>query len=262
MKVGGTATNIRYLQKQGLDSAAAIGGMGVTILVVGMMHIALTIVFLVWAGSKTNIVKLPSSSTILLVLVVVAAIIGLAVAIRPARRWSVPWSSRRWRRRCWSCARPCDPARLSLSFLGALLMELAYIGALFASVRAFGYPVSFAAVGAVYLAGSAVASAAPTPGGVGAVEAALIAGLTATGVPTEQAVPAVLVYRVATFWLTVPTGWLSFTLLTRRRARPFAAAGRHVPTNPGDRGGGPGGPSEPRPVPGGQHGHGRWGSGR
>ena len=107
VKVGGTATNIRYLQKQGLDSAAAIGGMGVTILVVGVMHIALTIVFLVWAGSKTNIVKLPSSSTILLILVVVAAIIGLAVAIRPARSWSVPWSSRRWRRRCWSCARPC-----------------------------------------------------------------------------------------------------------------------------------------------------------
>ena len=49
-----------------------------------------------------------------------------------------------------------------------------------------------------------------------ALPVALIAGLTATGVPTEQAVPAVLVYRVATFWLTVPSGWLSFTLLTRR----------------------------------------------
>jgi undecaprenyl-diphosphatase len=217
VKVGGTATNIRYLQKQGLDSAAAIGGMGVTILVVGVMHIALTIVFLVWAGSKTNIVKLPSSSTILLVLVVVAAIIGLAVAIRPARKLVRTVVVPQVEKAVLELREALrDPARLSLSFLGALLMELAYIGALFASVRAFGYPVSFAAVGAVYLAGSAVASAAPTPGGVGAVEAALIAGLTATGVPTEQAVPAVLVYRVATFWLTVPTGWLSFTLLTRR----------------------------------------------
>jgi hypothetical protein len=59
------------------------------------------------------------------------------------------------------------------------------------------------------------AAAASTPGGVGAVEAALIAGLKATGVPTEQAVPAVLVYRIATFWLPVPPGWLAFTLLTR-----------------------------------------------
>jgi undecaprenyl-diphosphatase len=217
VKVGGTAVNIRYLQKQGLDSATAIGGMGVTILVVGVMHIALTVVFLVWAGSKTNIVDLPSSTTVLLVLVVVAAIVGLAVLIRPARRLIrtvvVPQAEKAVREVREALR---DPARLSLSFVGALLMELAYIGALFASVRAFGYPVSFAVAGAVYLAGSAVASAAPTPGGVGAVEAALIAGLTATGVPTEQAVPAVLVYRVATFWLTVPTGWLSFTLLTRR----------------------------------------------
>jgi undecaprenyl-diphosphatase len=216
-KVGGTAVNLRYLQKQGLDSAAAIGGMGVTILVVGMMHIALTIVFLLWAGSKTNIVKLPSSSTILLVLVVVAAIIGLAVMIRPARKLIRTVVVPQVEKAVLELREALrDPARLSLSFLGALLMELAYIGALFASVRAFGYPVSFAAVGAVYLAGSAVASAAPTPGGVGAVEAALIAGLTATGVPTELAVPAVLLYRVATFWLTVPTGWLSFTLLTKR----------------------------------------------
>jgi uncharacterized membrane protein YbhN (UPF0104 family) len=47
------------------------------------------------------------------------------------------------------------------------------------------------------------------------VEAAVIAGLTATGVPTVQAVPAVLVYRIATFWLPVLPGWLAFTLLTR-----------------------------------------------
>ena len=217
VKVGGTAVNVRYLQKQGLDSATTVGGMGLTILVVGIMHIALTAVFLVWAGSKTSLVKLPSSSTVLLVLVVVAAIIGLAVAIRPARRLIrtvvVPQVEKAVLELRESLR---DPARLSLSFLGALLMELAYIGALFASVRAFGYPVSVAAAGAVYLTGSALASAAPTPGGVGAVEAALIAGLTATGVPTEQAVPAVLVYRVATFWLTVPTGWLAFTLLTRR----------------------------------------------
>jgi uncharacterized protein (TIRG00374 family) len=93
-------------------------------------------------------------------------------------------------------------------------MDLAYIVALFASVPAFDAPVSVAVAGAVYLTGTAVASAAPMPGGVGAVEAALIAGLMATGVPSDQAVPAVLVYRVATFWLPVLPGWLAFTRLT------------------------------------------------
>lgn len=113
--------------------------------------------------------------------------------------------------------RRCEtPPGLSLSFLGSLLLNLGYIAALFASVRAFGYPVAIAVAGAVYLVGGTVASAAPTPRGVGAVEAALIAGLTATGVPTEQAVPAVLVYRIATFWLPVLPGWLAFTLALLR----------------------------------------------
>ena len=77
VKVGGMAVNVRYLQKQGLDSATAIGGAGIAVLVGGIMQIALTAVFVVWAGSKARVVKLPSSSTILLVLVVVATAIGL-----------------------------------------------------------------------------------------------------------------------------------------------------------------------------------------
>jgi uncharacterized membrane protein YbhN (UPF0104 family)/tRNA A-37 threonylcarbamoyl transferase component Bud32 len=200
VRVGGMAVNVRYLQKQGLDSATTVGGVGISVLVAGAMHIALTAVFLVWAGSKASIVDLPSSTTVLLVLVVVAAIIGLAVAIRPARRLLrtvvIPQVEKAGRELREALR---DPARLSLSFLGSLLMDLAYIAALFASVRAFDYPVSVAVAGAVYLAGTA-----------------LIAGLTATGVPTEQAVPAVLVYRLATFWLPVLPGWLAFTLLTRR----------------------------------------------
>jgi glycosyltransferase 2 family protein len=217
VKVGGMAVNVRYLQKQGLDSATAIGGVGIAAVAAGVTHIALTAVFLVWAGSKTDIVKLPSSSTILLVLVIVAAAIGLVMVVRPARRLLrtvvVPQVEKAAHELREALR---DPARLSLSFLGALLMDLAYIAALFASVRAFHDPVTFAVAGAVYLTGTVVASAAPTPGGVGAVEAALIAGLTATGVPSELAVPAVLIYRVATFWLPVLPGWLTFTLLTRR----------------------------------------------
>jgi len=217
VKVGGMAVNVRYLQKQGLDSATTIGGVGISMLVAAAMHIALSAVFIVWAGSKASIVELPSSTTILLVLVAGAAVVGLAVIIRPARRLirtAVVPQVEKAVRELREALR--DPTRLSLSFLGALLMDLAYIIALFASVRAFGAPVSVAVAGAVYLTGTAVASAAPTPGGVGAVEAALIAGLTATGVPDELAVPAVLVYRVATFWLPVLPGWLAFTLLTRR----------------------------------------------
>ena len=61
-----------------------------------------------------------------------------------------------------------------------------------------------------------MSSVAPTPGGIGAVEAALIAGLTAVGMNREEAVPAVFLFRIATFWLPVLPGWIMFTLLQRR----------------------------------------------
>ena len=58
------------------------------------------------------------------------------------------------------------------------------------------------------MGGGTLASAAPTPGGVGAVAAALIGGLAAFGVPTAVAVPSVLLYRVSlTCWLPAFIGW-------------------------------------------------------
>jgi uncharacterized membrane protein YbhN (UPF0104 family) len=65
--------------------------------------------------------------------------------------------------------------------------------------------VPIAKIGLVYLTGSAIGSIIPTPGGIGAVEAGLTAGLTAAGVPV--AVSAVLLFRLLTFWLTIPFGW-------------------------------------------------------
>jgi uncharacterized membrane protein YbhN (UPF0104 family) len=66
------------------------------------------------------------------------------------------------------------------------------------------------------LAGNAVGSATPTPGGIGGVEAVMSAGLTAIGIPAHQAIPAVLIFRLATFWLPIPAGWVSYLVLQRR----------------------------------------------
>jgi hypothetical protein len=70
-------------------------------------------------------------------------------------------------------------------------------------------------VGAVYLVASLIAAASPTPGGLGAIEAAAIAGLTGIGISSGPAVSAVLVYRLATYWLPVLPGWYSWRLLQR-----------------------------------------------
>jgi uncharacterized protein (TIRG00374 family) len=86
---------------------------------------------------------------------------------------------------------------------------------LIASVRAFTTDSSIAAIALVYLAGSIVGQAAPTPGGLGAVEAALAAGLTAAGIDPGIAISATLVFRLMTFWIPTIPGWFAFRNLQR-----------------------------------------------
>ena len=93
---------------------------------------------------------------------------------------------------------------------------MTYMLALYFSIAAFGGGLPLATVGAVYLVGAAVATAAPTPGGLGALEAALIGGLVAAGLENAVAVPAVFLFRLATFWLPILPGWLCFPWLQRR----------------------------------------------
>ena len=91
----------------------------------------------------------------------------------------------------------------------------AYILCLAACIQALGGSAPLASIALVYLTGSALGSAVPTPGGLGAVEAALSAGLTAAGLPGATAVSAVLLFRTLTFWLPVPVGWGAFNYLER-----------------------------------------------
>ena len=109
-----------------------------------------------------------------------------------------------------------SPLKLAMLFGGSAAVTLAYIAALAAAIAAFDGGLSFAQVGAVYLGASVVAAAAPTPGGLGAMEAALVAGLTGVGMESGPAVAAVLSYRLATYWIPILPGWISFQMLERR----------------------------------------------
>ncbi len=99
--------------------------------------------------------------------------------------------------------------------LGCAATTLGNAFALWASVEAFGGDTSFVTVTVVTMVGGTLASAAPTPGGVGAVEAALIGGLAAFGMAAAIAVPSVLLYRVLTCWLPVFVGWQVMRWMTK-----------------------------------------------
>ena len=219
-RVGGIATNVRFLQKQGIDLAVASSSVGLQQLSGLLMHITLSFVFLLWAG-RSGVGAfdfLPSGQTVLIGLTAVLALSGLLFLL-PAgrgvlRKRVLPILKRSGQGIGEVARRPFKVAEL---FGGSALLTLSYIAALVFSVHAFGASgVSVASIGVVFLVGSAISSVAPTPGGIGAVEAALIAGLTAVGLDRDVAVPAVFLYRIATFWLPILPGWMAFVLLQRR----------------------------------------------
>jgi undecaprenyl-diphosphatase len=158
----------------------------------------------------------PSSSKLLLILAVLAALVGILLATRRGRRFAATRVLKALRSASASLRRvAASPVKLALLVGGSAMVTLAYIGGLAASVQAFGGGVGFAEIGAVYLAASAIAAASPTPGGLGAIEAALIAGLTGVGLSPGAAVSSVLTYRLATYWLPVVPGWISLSFLQR-----------------------------------------------
>ncbi len=57
-----------------------------------------------------------------------------------------------------------------------------------------------------YGVANVVGTFSPTPGGLGAVEALLIAFLAGFGLDSAAAVAVMLVYRLINFWLPIPAG--------------------------------------------------------
>ncbi len=216
--VGGMALNTRFLQKSGVSPGAGVAAVGVNALMGAVAHLILLVIFFALAGHQLgHAFKLPPASKLLLILAILAALVGIVLATRRGRRLAATRLLPALRSAAVSLRTVAvSPVKLTLLVGGSALITLAYIGGLVASVEAFGGRAGIVEIGAVYLGAAAIAAASPTPGGLGAIEAALVAGLTGIGVPPGPAVSAVLTYRLATYWLPVIPGWAAWRLLQRQ----------------------------------------------
>lgn len=207
--VGGLALSVRFLQQAGMTTMRATAAVALQQSVQVITHLVLLVVFSIVAGTSTNLAHIVPDATVLyLAAGVGVGLIGAFMFVPTLRRWvnhSVRPQLKEVLGELADLAR--DPIRFSMIVGGCGAITLGQALALWVSVEAFGGGTDFVAVTIVTMIGGTLASAAPTPGGVGAVEAALIGGLAAFGVPAEIAVPAVLLYRVLTCWIPVLLGW-------------------------------------------------------
>ena len=217
--VGGVALNIRYLHKAKVTPADAASSVGVSQVFAFALHLTLLVIFLaITGGSKATPFKPPSWSYIALIVLgaVILAVFALPAGRRLVRSRVAPALGQVIPRLLDIAQRP---AKLAEGVGGALLLTLTYILCLDVSLRAVGGSASFSALAVVYLTGSALGAIVPTPGGLGAVEVALSGTLTAVAhVAGPVALSAVLLFRLLTFWLPIPVGWVALNYLQRHDA--------------------------------------------
>ncbi|WP_030153491.1 lysylphosphatidylglycerol synthase transmembrane domain-containing protein [Streptomyces sp. NRRL S-244] len=218
--VGGVALNTRFLQRAGIRPGLAVASVGASQLFGLASHVLLLLAFGYLTGTEKTPEMTPSRTVIAGLLTV--AVLVLVVTAVPLLRKFVATRVRALF--AGVVPRMLDvlqrPQKLMTGIGGMLLLTGCFVMCLDASIRAFGggQAISYASIAVVFLAGNALGSAAPTPGGIGAVETTLTLGLIAAGLEKEVAISAVLLFRLMTFWLPVLPGWLSFNYLTRKEA--------------------------------------------
>lgn len=216
--VGHAGINVRMFTRRGIDTPRALAAVGLVQVSQFVVTVLLLVVLAVLSGASSAPIPTTSPAT-LLTLAAVVGVAGAALLVRPLREWLarkvLPVVRQTWP---LVVTLGNHPRRLALTVLGNVVTSLGWILALYCSLAAFGEHLSAIQVALVYFAGNAAGSVVPTPGGIGSIDVAMIAALTAVGVGPGVAVSATVVFRVVTFWVQIPLGWLALRHLMRRGA--------------------------------------------
>jgi glycosyltransferase 2 family protein len=207
--IGTLAVRIRFLQRSGLSSEEAVTGTALNSVAGGIARLVAIAAAIPLIGSSGFGVPRPADWEILVAVVVVGAVAGVIFFTAIGRRLLQPIRSAFTE--LGVVLR--DPAKAFALLGGALAVILLNIICFAAALAAVHAHVGASTAIVVYLGGSTVGGAAPTPGGLGAVEAALMAGLTAAGTDASLAVAGVLTFRLLTYWLPIPLGYVTLRRL-------------------------------------------------
>ena len=218
------AARVRFFQREGYNATVAVSSGVLTSISSWIVKGGLFIVALPFAWHNLHFAASPTGGgshskiihLILLAIVAAAILVTLAVAIP------------RWRRVVSSKLAPkyheirdhlttlaAQPRKLFEVFGGNIAAQLLVALALGASLHAFDQRLPMSTLLVVLTLGSMLGGVSPVPGGMGVVEAGMILGLTAAGIPQSEAVAAVFVQRLFTSYL--PPVWGYVVLLWLRR---------------------------------------------
>jgi uncharacterized protein (TIRG00374 family) len=213
--IGAIGANFAYLKRQKFRSSEAVTIVSLNNLL-GFAGHGLVLVFtLAVYGSSLPAVALPHGfKKIAIGLACILAIGLLVITLRGSVKRKAGSLLRDIRVQLVSYKQ--QPQYLLLALGSSTLLTLANIGTLALCVVALGSQVSFVVIVLAFTFGISAGAALPTPGGIGGVEAGIAAALIAYHVPPAQAIGAVIVFRLASYWLPLLIGGVAFVVSQRR----------------------------------------------
>jgi uncharacterized protein (TIRG00374 family) len=226
--VGGDAAvfgvRVRFFQRQGLDAPAAISSGAIA---GSASWVVKGVLFLVCLPFAVGDFHKPTSSDggshqdivwIILIVVLVIAVAAAVATLVPRVRRLV--AEKAWPHliTIWNDVKAIavEPRKIAYVLGGSLGSQVLIALCLGASLHSVGEHASFATLIVVLTLAAMIGGAVPVPGGAGVIEVGLIAGLSAAGIPQDQAVAAVFIERFCTAYLPPIWGWA--TLLWLRRS--------------------------------------------
>lgn len=216
---GRVAVNIRFFQRHGLPpgAAIAIGGLEAVagIVVQAVLIAALVLLTPAALDMRFDTGTLGGTTTAIVVGVVVAVAVVVLLTVRRWRRF-VLGHARVLTADALAAARGLrSPRRLGLLVGGAVVNELLLAASLGIFLASLGCSIEFDQLLLIGASVTLLAVILPIPGGIGVIEGGLTYGLVAAGLPEEPAFAAVLMYRLATFYLPPIWGFFALRWLER-----------------------------------------------
>lgn len=214
------AVNVRFFQRHGLPAGSALA-VGVIDGVSGfVVQVSLLVGILTLTdatlGFDLDLGLLDGPGQLLLyVLVAVGLVVVVAAAIGRVRRFVVRWAKTIASQAASAARGLRSPRRIGLLIGGNLATEVLFALTLGAFTRALGYPVGLDDLLLINLSVALLSGLLPVPGGIGVTEAGLAFGLISVGMPEEAAFAAVILHRLAVFYLPPVWGFFAFRWLER-----------------------------------------------
>jgi glycosyltransferase 2 family protein len=213
---GRIGIDLRFLQRMGVPRAQALVAGAVDDASETMVQVTFLLISIPLAGANVDTGQFhgagPDSRLVAGIAVAIVVSVMVVLFVPKVHEMVVP-QLRSALSGLWSVVR--DRHKRIELFGGNIASELSYSIALGATCLAYGVHLNLAQLIFINASASILSSVIPVPGGIGAAEAALAAGLIAMGVDESTAFAIGITQRLCTFYLPPIWGFFSLRWLER-----------------------------------------------